>query len=362
MNSALNIGGLELSGPVLLAPMAGITDAPFRRLCRTYGASLAASEMTTANPGLWHSRKSRDRLRIDTDLSPRVVQLTGNDPAWLADAAARIQALGADIIDINMGCPARKVCRRQAGSALLQDEELVRRILDSVVNAVRVPVTLKMRTGTDPEHRNGVAIAKLAEQCGVQAITVHGRTRACRFEGAAEYDTIRAIKQTVSIPVFANGDIDSPQKAASVLEQTGADGIMIGRAARGQPWIFSQINHYLLHKKLLPAPSVDRQRDMILSHLEAMYCFYGEHIGIRMARKHLIWYSAHLQCNKAFRQRAVEAETTSEQLQITRDYFSGRDDGGNRDARLTSPPVRVQWQKRTKRKLVANNSMATESS
>ena len=362
MTGELRIGTLTLSGPVLLAPMAGITDAPFRRLCREQGASLAPSEMTTANAGLWQSRKSRDRLRIDTDLYPRVVQITGNDPAELADAAARIQDLGADIIDINMGCPARKVCRRLAGSALLGDAALVRRILDAVVAAVRVPVTLKMRTGIDPAHRNGVAIATLAEQCGVQAITVHGRTRACRFEGQAEYNTIRAIKQAVSVPVIANGDIDSPQKAAAVLEHTGVDGIMIGRAARGQPWIFSQINHYLLHKKLLPAPSIARQRDMILLHLEAMHRFYGERIGIRMARKHLIWYSGHLQCHREFRQRAVEAETTSEQLQITRDYFSGRDDGGNRDARLTSPPVRVQWQKQTRRNPVANNTTATASS
>ena len=321
---------MTLAGPALLAPMAGVTDAPFRRLCRDWGASLAASEMTIADARLWHTDKSRHRLDFGADPPPHVVQIAGSEPAMMANAARNAAALGAAAVDINLGCPAKKVCRRLAGSALMRDPELVARILDAVVNAVAVPVTLKMRTGWDPEHRNGVLIARIAEQAGIAALAVHGRTRACAYRGLAEYETIRQIKTAVSIPVFANGDVDGPKKAAHVLERTGADGVMIGRGAQGRPWLFQQVNTYLQKKILLPPPSLHERRDIVVDHLEAMYRFYGARRGLRVARKHLAWYAINANCPEKIRSRVVRAESTSEQMRITKMLFAGCDQtGGN---------------------------------
>jgi len=274
--------------------MAGVTDRPFRVLCRSFGAALAPSEMITSDQRLWHTRKSRQRMNHDGEPEPRVVQLTGADPAALPEAARANVALGAQIIDLNMGCPAKKVCGRACGSALLTDEPLVARILEAVVRAVDVPVTLKIRTGWDREHRNGANIACIAESCGIAALAVHGRTRADLFEGTAEYHTIRDIKSRVRMPVFANGDIDTPQKAREVLDFTGADGVMIGRASHGAPWMFRAVNAYLhsgIAKRTLLRTEL---RDIILGHLDALYSFYGEESGVRIARKHLGWYCEQL--------------------------------------------------------------------
>ena len=274
--------------------MAGVTDRPFRVLCRSFGAALAPSEMITSDQRLWHTRKSRQRMNHDGEPEPRVVQLTGADPAALAEAARANVALGAQIIDLNMGCPAKKVCGRACGSALLTDEPLVARILEAVVRAVDVPVTLKIRTGWDREHRNGANIACIAESCGIAALAVHGRTRADLFEGTAEYHTIRDLKSRVRMPIFANGDIDTPQKAREVLDFTGADGVMIGRASHGAPWMFRAVNAYLhsgIAKRTLLRTEL---RDIILGHLDALYSFYGEESGVRIARKHLGWYCEQL--------------------------------------------------------------------
>lgn len=286
----LAIGSYLLSSRVVLAPMAGVSDRPFRQLCRRFGAGLAVSEMVISDVGLWSSRKSTTRLDIRGECGPISMQIAGSDPRQMAAAARACVEAGAQIVDINMGCPAKKVCNRAAGSALLRDEALVQEILEAVVSAVAVPVTLKIRTGWSPEQRNGVTIARIAEQSGVQALAVHGRTRACKFEGSAEYDTIAAIKAAVSIPVLANGDIDSPQKAAAVLAHTGADGVMIGRAARGQPWLCGQIDHYLAHGELLPPPDAQQRRAIAREHLAALHAFYGEDQGIRIARKQIGWY------------------------------------------------------------------------
>jgi tRNA-dihydrouridine synthase B len=286
----MRIGPYELAAPLALAPMAGVTDRPFRLLCRRLGAGLAASEMVTSDVRLWHTPKSRRRMDHAGEPEPRVVQIAGGEPAMLAEAARRNVDDGAQIIDINMGCPAKKVCNRAAGSALLRDEALVAAILDAVVRAVDVPVTLKMRTGWDVANRNGVRIARLAEALGIQALAVHGRTRADHYQGQAEYATIGMIKSAVRIPVFANGDIDSGAKARAVLEETGADAVMIGRAAQGRPWIFREIRHFLTHGTE-PAPPVRAEvRDIMLAHLDQLYAFYGEHAGVRVARKHLGWY------------------------------------------------------------------------
>jgi len=286
----MRIGPYELAAPLALAPMAGVTDRPFRLLCRRLGAGLAASEMVTSDVRLWHTPKSRRRMDHAGEPEPRVVQIAGGEPAMMADAARRNVDLGAQIIDVNMGCPAKKVCNRAAGSALLRDEALVADILGAVVRAVEVPVTLKMRTGWDAAHRNGARIARIAEDLGVQALAVHGRTRADHYQGAAEYATIREIKTSVRIPVFANGDIDSGAKARAVLEETGADAVMIGRAAQGRPWIFREIRHFLTTGGDFPQPARDEVRDIMLAHLEQLYAFYGEHAGVRVARKHLGWY------------------------------------------------------------------------
>jgi tRNA-dihydrouridine synthase B len=290
----MRIGPYVLPSQVVLAPMAGVTDRPFRILCRALGAGLAASEMITSDARLWHTAKSRLRMNHEGEPQPRVVQLAGSDPDVLAEAARANVALGAQIIDLNMGCPAKKVCGRACGSALLADETLVARILDTVVRAVAAPVTLKIRTGWDRSRRNGVRIARIAEQCGVSALAVHGRTRADFFTGVAEFDTIREIKSSVTIPVFANGDIDGVQKAREVLDFTGADGVMIGRASHGAPWIFRAVNASLA-TGILPPPLLRADlRDIILAHLDSLYRFYGEESGVRIARKHLGWYCAQL--------------------------------------------------------------------
>lgn len=290
--SMVRIGPYTLPNPLILAPMAGVTDLPFRRLCLALGAGMAVSEMVTSDVRLYDSRKSRLRLIHASEQEPRSVQIAGGDPAMLAEAAQRNVELGAQIIDINMGCPAKKVCNKAAGSALMKDEPLVAEILAAVVAAVDVPVTLKIRTGWDPEHRNGPRIARLAEDAGIQALAVHGRTRDDRFLGAAEYDTIATIKQAVGIPVFANGDIDSPEKARAVLEHTRCDGLLIGRAAQGRPWIFREIAHYLATGEHLPAPDDAEVERILLEHLAALHAFYGPEMGVRIARKHVGWYLA----------------------------------------------------------------------
>ena len=319
-----SIGPYHFDSRTILAPMAGVTDRPFRQLCRQLGAGLAVSEMVTADTRLWHSRKSRFRLNHEGESGVRMVQIAGGDPAMLAEAARLNVAQGAQIVDINMGCPAKKVCNKAAGSALLRDEKLVAQILDAVVAAVDVPVTLKIRTGWDSSQRNGVRIARIAEDCGIQALAVHGRTRACGFRGEAEYATLAAIKTELSIPVFANGDIDSPQKAAEVLALTGADAVMIGRAAQGNPWIFRQINHYLATGERQDAPSLAEIQQLLSTHLDELHRFYGDHLGVRIARKHVGWYLAGLgsDSSKRFRQEFNTLETTQAQQQAIGGRFA----------------------------------------
>jgi tRNA-dihydrouridine synthase B len=311
----MRIGPYTLSNNLILAPMAGVTDRPFRQLCKQSGAGMAVSEMVSSNSLLWGSRKTRRRIDHDGEIEPRSVQIAGADPHMMAEAARYNVDHGAQIIDINMGCPAKKVCNAMAGSALLRDEALVGRILEAVVNAVSVPVTLKIRTGWDPMHRNGIAIARIAEHAGIQALAVHGRTRACGFGGMAEYDTIAAIKDTVNIPVIANGDIDTPEKARQVLLHTHADALMIGRAAQGKPWLFGVIHHYLATGTALPEPSLAQRRDILLGHLQRLYEFYGEHTGVLVARKHIAWYSKGQPGGGAFRQAINRADTATEQFQ-----------------------------------------------
>ncbi|WP_418856641.1 tRNA dihydrouridine synthase DusB [Spongiibacter tropicus] len=314
----IQIGSHKLPARAVLAPMAGITDLPFRRLCLQFGAGLTVSEMLISNSDLWHTRKSHLRLAKDDD-AVRAVQIAGADPEMMADAARRCADMGAQIIDINMGCPAKKVCKKAAGSALLREPVLVESILRAVTAAVEIPVSLKIRTGWSPEHRNGVNIARLAEDCGIASLAVHGRTRACRFNGNAEYDTIAEIKQTVAIPVFANGDIDSAEKALAVLNHTGADGIMIGRAAQGRPWLFREINAGLEGRHVAP-PSLGERRDVMLAHLKALHRFYGEHQGLRIARKHCAWYLQDIN-NVDFRRQFNRLEDASAQLDAVQSFF-----------------------------------------
>ncbi|WP_180978314.1 tRNA dihydrouridine synthase DusB [Halomonas urumqiensis] len=304
---ALRIGRHVLPNRVILAPMAGVTDRPFRQLCRELGAGLVVGEMVTADPSLWHTRKSRLRMDHRGEPSPRSVQIAGGDAAMLAEAARLNEAQGAEIIDINMGCPAKKVCNKAAGSALLRDEALVAEILTAVVAAVDVPVTLKIRTGWCADSNNGLRVARLAESAGVQALAVHGRHRQQRYTGQAEYDTIATIKAGVSIPVFANGDIDSAEKAAHVLDYTGADAVMVGRGAQGNPWIFREIDHYLRHGERLASPTSEERARVLRNHLAALHDFYGERMGVRIARKHLGWYLAGDACLDQADQRALKA-------------------------------------------------------
>ena len=299
--STVRIGSYTLANNLILAPMAGVTDRPQRQLCARFGAGLTVSEMLTSDTRLWSSRKSSLRLLTDTDPEPRSVQIAGADAQMLAEAARQCVELGAQIIDINMGCPAKKVCNKAAGSALLKDEALVAEILHAVRTAVTVPVTLKIRTGWDHEHKNGVTIARIAEDSGIDALAVHGRTRADRYNGDAEYDTIALIKQSVSIPVFANGDIDSPLKAQQVLKHTAADGLLIGRAAQGRPWIFNEINHFLKTGEHLPAIGLAMLEQVLLEHIELLHEFYGQPMGVRIARKHTHWYLAKLPEAQQFR-------------------------------------------------------------
>lgn len=321
----MKIGSITLKNNLLLAPMAGVTDKPFRQLCRELGAGLAVSEMITSNIALWNSRKSRHRLDHRGEDSPRAVQIAGADPDMMAIAARLNMDNGAEIIDINMGCPARKVCNVMAGSALLQNEQLVTQILESVVKAVTVPVTLKIRTGSDKQHRNALTIARIAEQSGIRMLSVHGRTRACAFTGEAEHETVAAIKAAVNIPVVANGDINSSQQAANILKQTGVDGIMIGRAAQGNPWIFRQISHYLATGELQSAPTDTEICTTLIRHLENLYGFYGEYRGVRIARKHIGWYCKQQQGANIFRARVNSVKSAREQLEAVRNYFATRE-------------------------------------
>ena len=317
----MRIGQYQLSNNLVLAPMAGVTDRPFRQLCRELGAGLAVSEMVSSNSLLWGSEKTKRRADHSGENEPRSVQIMGADPQMMAEAARYNADNGAQIIDINMGCPAKKVCNVAAGSALLRDEALVGQILDAVIGAVDIPVTLKFRTGWDRDNRNGVSIAHIAEQAGIQAIAIHGRTRADGYTGEAEYDTIAAIKQSVNIPVIANGDITTPQKAKHVLDYSGADGIMIGRAAQGRPWIFREINHYLATGELLPEPSLEDIRELLIGHLHNLYAFYGDYTGVRMARKHISWYSKGQRHGAAFRQAVNRVEQADEQLRMVNEFF-----------------------------------------
>ena len=321
-DKALSIGPYTLPNNLFLAPMAGVTDRPFRQLCRKLGAGMAVSEMITANKALWASKKSLLRANHEGEPEPRSVQIAGADPQMMAEAARHNVAEGAHIIDINMGCPAKKVCNVMAGSALLQHETLVGDILEAVVNAVDVPVTLKIRTGWDRDNRNGVRIARIAEDAGIQALAVHGRTRADAYKGDAEYDTIAEIKSRIGIPVIANGDIETPEKALLVLQQTGADGLMIGRAAQGNPWIFQQINHFLQTGENLAEPSVTEVQQILICHLNTLYDFYGEYSGVRMARKHIAWYSKGLRNGNAFRQQMNTLEKAEQQLAFTNAFFA----------------------------------------
>ena len=317
----VKIGPHTLPSNVVLAPMAGVTDRPFRILCRRFGAGLAASEMLTADMRLWDTPKSRRRMDHSGEPSPRVVQIAGFDPSMMAEAARRNVDAGAQIIDINMGCPAKKVCNRLAGSALLQDEELVARILHSVVQAVDVPVMLKTRTGWDRDHKNGIRIARIAEDNGIQALAIHGRTRADLYQGDAEHETAAAIKSSIRIPVFANGDVDSPQRAAEILRATGCDGIMIGRAAQGRPWIFDEVNFFLAEGKSRANLALENVRDIMRAHLEDLYSFYGDETGVRVARKHLSWYFRQHPGQEDLRNRLVRIETPREQLATLLEHY-----------------------------------------
>lgn len=317
----MQIGPYMLSNNLLVAPMAGVTDRPFRQLCKHFGAGLAVSEMVSSQPHLRQSKKSRRRMDHTGEVEPICVQIAGTEPAQMADAARYNVDCGAQVIDINMGCPAKKVCNVMAGSALLRDEPRVGRILDAVVAAARVPVTLKIRTGWDPSQRNATRIARMAESAGIRLLAIHGRTRACGFGGAAEYDTIAAVKAEVSLAVVANGDIDSPEKAAAVLRHTGADAVMIGRAAQGRPWIFRDIEHYLRTGGRLSAPEVVEVHGVLRAHLEGLHAFYGVPDGVRVARKHVSWYTKGLAGGAQFRRHLNNIERSDEQIAAVDRYF-----------------------------------------
>jgi tRNA-dihydrouridine synthase B len=326
----MRIGPYTLPNNLAVAPMAGVTDRPFRQLCKRLGAGYAVSEMVASNPLLRGTDKSRLRTNHDGEVAPIAVQIAGADPSVMAGAARYNVEQGAQIIDINMGCPAKKVCNAAAGSALLANEALVAAILAAVVAAVDVPVTLKIRTGPNPQFRNAPRIARIAEDAGVAALTVHGRTRACAFVGAVEYDTIAAVKRAVGIPVIANGDIGTPEHAAAVLRHTGADALMIGRAAQGRPWIFREIAHFLATGEHLPTPTVAEARELIIAHLADHYDFYGEISGVRIARKHLGWYTEALAGGAQLRREANAAITVDDQLAAVEKFFAGLAGGGDR--------------------------------
>ncbi|HAJ73108.1 MAG TPA: tRNA dihydrouridine synthase DusB [Methylophilaceae bacterium] len=318
----MQIGQHVLKNNLVVAPMAGVTDRPFRMLCKKMGAGLAVSEMVTSNSLLYGSEKTRRRANHAGEVSPISVQIAGADPKMMAEAAKYNVDHGAQIIDINMGCPAKKICNVMAGSALLKDEPLVAQILKAVVNAVNVPVTLKIRTGWDKQNRNAVAIAKMAEDIGIQALAMHGRTRACAYLGEAEYDTIAAVKQEIGIPLIANGDITTPEKAKYVLEYTGADAVMIGRAAQGRPWIFREIEHYLKTGTHMLPPTVDEIHTVMLEHLHDLYHFYGDLSGMRVARKHISWYTKGLAGSAQFRHNMNTLQTIELQLSAINTFFA----------------------------------------
>ncbi len=322
----IDVGPYRLKNSLFLAPMVGVCDTPFREICIEAGAGLTVAEMLTSNAELWQNDRNRLKRIKPKNSSPHVVQIAGSDPELMAQAAALNAELGADSIDINMGCPAKKVLKKAAGSALLKDRDLVERILKTVVERVQVPVTLKIRTGWSPETRNGVEIAKIAEDSGIQLLTVHGRTRECRFKGHAEYDTIAAIKNAVSIPVIANGDIDSPLKAAAVLKHTQVDGLMIGRSAQGRPWIFQEIEHYLATGKLLPPIDLKARLNIIFSHLMKLHCFYGDVKGVWYARKHVAAYVKQLLESREFMKQFNTIESPTAQLDCISEYFSSLDE------------------------------------
>jgi len=337
------IGSHHIENNLVVAPMAGVTDRPFRQLCKRLGAGLAVSEMVASDPRLRATPKSQRRTDHRGEVEPIVVQIAGADPAQMAEAARYNVDRGAQIIDINMGCPAKKVCNVAAGSALLQNEPLVAAILAAVVAAVSVPVTLKIRTGWSREQRNAVRVATIAEAAGIAALSVHGRTRECGFVGAVEYDTIRAVKRAVRLPVTANGDIDSAQKAQDVLARTGADAIMIGRAAQGRPWIFREIRHFLDTGECLAPPAVEEIRAIILEHLGDHYSLYGEQTGVRTARKHLGWYSGGLAGGEAFRHEVNHLDTSAAQIAAVERFFDGLAVRGDRLSYASPQNATAPW-------------------
>ncbi len=326
----MQIGPYKLKNNLIVAPMAGVTDRPFRQLCKKLGAGMAVSEMVTSNSLLYGSAKTLHRANHEGEVNPISVQIAGADPKMMAEAARYNVDNGAQIIDINMGCPAKKICNVMAGSALLRDEPLVAQILRAVVGAVNVPVTLKIRTGWDKQNRNAVAVARMAEDIGVQALAMHGRTRACAYTGDAEYETIAAVKQAINIPLIANGDITTPEKARFVLQQTGADAVMIGRAAQGRPWIFREIEHYLKTGTHLPPPKVSEIHRVMLEHLHDLYQFYGDLTGMRMARKHISWYTKGLAGSANFRHNMNQLQTIELQLAAINEFFSELQQQNNR--------------------------------
>ncbi|MCK5715809.1 MAG: tRNA dihydrouridine synthase DusB [Nitrosomonadaceae bacterium] len=318
----MHIGPYFLKNNLVVAPMAGVTDRPFRQLCKKMGAGMAVSEMVSSNSLLWGSEKTRRRANHEGEVDPISVQIAGADPVMMAQAARYNVEQGAQIIDINMGCPAKKICNTMAGSALLQNEQLVGKILDAVVRAVDTPVTLKIRTGWDKEHKNALVVARIAENAGIQALAIHGRTRACAYAGHAEYDTIATVKAAARIPVIANGDISSPEEARKVLEYTGVDAVMIGRAAQGRPWIFREISHYLATGSHLPLPEVAEIHHVLIKHLYDIYDFYGEYSGVRIARKHISWYTKGLIGSAMFRHAMNQLQTTDQQVSAVNEFFS----------------------------------------
>ena len=337
----MQIGPYHLRNNLIVAPMAGVTDRPFRQLCKNMGAGMAVSEMISSNSLLWGSEKTRRRADHDGEVSPVSVQIAGADPEMMADAARYNVMQGAQIIDINMGCPAKKICNVMAGSALMKDEKLVGKILDAVVKAVDIPVTLKIRTGWDTNHKNALSIAHIAENAGIQALAIHGRTRACAYKGEAEYDTIAAVKTAVKIPVIANGDITTPEKAKQVLNRTGADAVMIGRAAQGRPWIFREIEHYLATGKQMISPEVSEIHRVLIAHLHDLYQFYGEYSGVRIARKHISWYTKGLIGSAAFRHAMNQLQTVEQQISATNIFFSELADHNRRLTYIQSKEVAV---------------------
>ena len=326
----MRIGPYQLKNNLIVAPMAGVTDRPFRQLCKLMGAGMAVSEMVASNSLLWGSTKTLRRANHDGEVDPISVQIAGADPQMLADAARYNVDQGAQIIDINMGCPAKKVCNVMAGSALLKDEPLVARILEAVVGAVNVPVTLKIRTGWDRDHRNAIIVARIAESAGIQALAIHGRTRACGYSGEAEYDSIAAVKSEIRIPVIANGDITTPERVKHVLEYTKADAVMIGRAAQGRPWMFREISHFLETGAHLPPPEVTEIHRVLVGHLHDLYSFYGEHTGVRVARKHISWYTKGLAGSAAFRHAMNQLQTCAEQMAAVNTFFAELSGQGER--------------------------------